>query len=174
MTVAKISLGFSELPSKIAILVYTQGCTVKCKGCFNTELWPFETKNSIRCNSPEELERLIKSTVDISICGKNPWIVWLGGDPLDQKDIVEVLKYFKEHGYNNCVYTGRTDESSSIPDAVKYYSSLMKIGPWEGIPVTDESSNQYFAIPHFDADLCELEKVTWKNLAPLLKQWKCQ
>lgn len=168
MIIASISLGFSEIPSHISVLIYTQGCHLHCPGCFNEELWPSTSEKAVVVETPQALENLIKSTIDINICGENPWIVWLGGDPVEQEDLPQFLEYLQKAGYNNCVYTGRTLDK--VSETVIDWTDIIKVGPWEGIPVTEVGTNQKFFC-NFGVleNKTVLREMKWHELQDFLK-----
>ena len=76
----------------IRVSIFMQGCTFKCKNCFNKETWDF--------NGGEEFNEKIIDEV-IELC-KNPNIKGLsilGGEPLHPKNIegtTKLAKRFKE------------------------------------------------------------------------------
>ncbi len=57
-------------------VIWVQGCSLHCPGCWNQDMWSFEERLVM---SKEQLWDLILSTKN-SIEG----ITWLGGEPLDQ------------------------------------------------------------------------------------------
>ena len=65
----------------VRFVLWTQGCSKGCKECYNPETWKFEGKDI----STNEIFELIDS---YNVDG----ITISGGDPLEQKDILELLE----------------------------------------------------------------------------------
>lgn len=91
--------------------IYLSGCTLRCKGCFNYEIWDF--------NSGEELTFDIENEIIESI--KPDYIQGLsilGGEPLDelnQKSVYSLLKRFKKELKNKDVWLWTGYRLESIP-----------------------------------------------------------
>lgn len=84
-------------------LIWVQGCSIGCKGCFNQHLWSYEPKYIV---SVTELVEKFKSRV-----GVIEGITLLGGEPTEQAwGLSLFLKGIKEIGLSTVVYTGRTYE----------------------------------------------------------------
>ena len=80
-------------------VIWVQGCSIHCKGCWNKEMWSFKTKNEV---SVAELTKRIIGESDI-IEG----ITLLGGEPLDQfEEIIELLYECKKNGLSTMLFTG--------------------------------------------------------------------
>lgn len=80
-------------------VIWVQGCSIHCKGCWNKEMWSFNTKNEISVS--ELLERI--SNEENNIEG----ITLLGGEPLDQfEEIIELLNECKNIGLSTMLFTG--------------------------------------------------------------------
>ena len=66
------------------LLIFCQGCTLRCPGCINQHLWEFGTGQDI---TPEEV---------LKLCNEVEGVTLHGGEPLDQSkpllDIVKILK----------------------------------------------------------------------------------
>lgn len=113
----------------IRVSLWTQGCDIRCKGCFNSDIWDYsggkewtkETENELLnlCSSPH-----IKG---LSI---------LGGEPLSQqnyKELIHLFKVFKEKYPDKDIWmwTGRTFENLTEEqmEVVRYVDVLVD-GPW--------------------------------------------
>ena len=84
-------------------LIWVQGCSIGCKGCFNKHLWAYEPKYIINV---QQLIVKFKSRV-----GKIEGITLLGGEPTEQaKGVAQLLEGVKDLGLTTVVYTGRTYE----------------------------------------------------------------
>jgi anaerobic ribonucleoside-triphosphate reductase activating protein len=129
--ISNISTGFIEIPANISLNLYVQGCKMRCEGCQNPDLQPFEGGTTI---SVGDLPTII--------AGRSlpTWICWLGGDAVYQPDgFLAFNKFFKANNYKICLYTGKTfEEIESLLEDV----DLVIDGAWEGIKVDEEGTNQ--------------------------------
>ena len=90
-------------------VIWFQGCSLRCKGCWNAELWPFEEKHLF---SPRDMFEMIRETEGIE------GVTFLGGEPLDQAGPILVLaKMLKEDVSSIMLYTGY--EMDEISGTVK-------------------------------------------------------
>lgn len=100
----------------IACSIFLQGCSHHCKNCFNPETWDFTKGKELTPNIQERFIELCKSSyIDcISI---------LGGEPFDQQDIYNFIKYLHSN-VNKPIYiwSGYTyEELLKIPYAKKCF-----------------------------------------------------
>ncbi len=80
-------------------VIWVQGCSIRCKGCWNQEMWSFKPKI---CLSVEEIFSQIKKEKD-DIEG----ITLLGGEPLDQYlDVDSLFARCQEIGLTTMLFTG--------------------------------------------------------------------
>jgi anaerobic ribonucleoside-triphosphate reductase activating protein len=80
-------------------VVWVQGCSIRCKGCWNREMWSFENNIILSVN---DLVHKIRDELDF-IEG----ITLLGGEPLDQfAEILELLQKCRELGLTTMLFTG--------------------------------------------------------------------
>jgi anaerobic ribonucleoside-triphosphate reductase activating protein len=80
-------------------VIWVQGCSIRCKGCWNAEMWDFEDKTTL---SILDLLRKIENEKD-SIDG----ITLLGGEPLDQfTEVAELLVECRKLGLSTMLFTG--------------------------------------------------------------------
>ena len=133
MKISAITTGFIEVPGKISLNIYVQGCKMACKGCQNTELQTFSGGTPVS----------IEDIPNISEKFRLPtWVCWLGGDAIYQSDAFMAFNtMFKKYGYNICLYTGmQFDEITELLDDV----DLVVDGPWEenNGTVSKETTNQ--------------------------------
>ena len=107
----------------IRVSIFMQGCTFKCKNCFNKETWDF--------NGGEEFNEKIIDEV-IELC-KNPNIKGLsilGGEPLHPKNIegtTQLAKKFKEKIPNKTIWiwTGFLYENIENKEILNYIDVLV-------------------------------------------------
>jgi anaerobic ribonucleoside-triphosphate reductase activating protein len=89
------------------IVIWVQGCAIKCKGCWNNDMWPFEIKYLYRT---DELFDMILGEEGLE------GITILGGEPLHQsKPLLRLVEMVKAHDYTTILYTGY--ELGEITDA---------------------------------------------------------
>jgi anaerobic ribonucleoside-triphosphate reductase activating protein len=82
-------------------VIWVQGCSIRCKGCWNQEMWSFENKTIL---SVKELLLKIQDEKDV-IEG----ITLLGGEPLDQyNEVSELLLECHKTGLTTMIFTGYT------------------------------------------------------------------
>lgn len=99
MNIAHIEEGSFIYGPGCRFVIWVQGCSVRCKGCWNTEMWSFENKTILNV---EELLCKIDNEKD-TIEG----ITLLGGEPLDQyKEVSELLVKSKANGLSTMLFTG--------------------------------------------------------------------
>lgn len=80
-------------------VIWVQGCSIHCKGCWNKEMWAFEDKTNL---SVQDLLHKIENEKD-DIDG----ITLLGGEPLDQfKEVAELLIECRKLGLSTMLFTG--------------------------------------------------------------------
>lgn len=80
-------------------VIWVQGCSIHCKGCWNKEMWSFKERE---LSSVEELFGRIENEKHL-IEG----ITLLGGEPLDQfEEIHQLLSKCRNIGLSTMVFTG--------------------------------------------------------------------
>jgi anaerobic ribonucleoside-triphosphate reductase activating protein len=80
--------------------VFFSGCEFKCKGCFNKELWDFNTGEQFNVYM---YENKIKPTINEHVAG----ISILGGEPLhykNLKDVSDLITWFKKDFPNKNIW----------------------------------------------------------------------
>jgi anaerobic ribonucleoside-triphosphate reductase activating protein len=82
----------------VRFVIWTQGCTLACEGCWNKQYW--STKGGTEVSVDSLIER-IASTEDIQ------GITLLGGEPLQQAEpVLKVIQAVKELNLSVFLYTG--------------------------------------------------------------------
>lgn len=74
-------------------VIWFKGCTLHCKGCINPELWP---------SDPESLYGITELAEEIT----SGEVTLLGGEPLQQKEILEFIRELKARGIGVILFTG--------------------------------------------------------------------
>ncbi len=84
----------------IRFVIWAQGCSIRCKGCWNKEMWSFKIKNEI---STDELFNKIINEKNIE------GITILGGEPFDQyEELLALIKRVRITELSIILYTGYT------------------------------------------------------------------
>lgn len=122
----------------IRLSVFVSGCTHRCEGCFNYELWDFNVGNDYDTDLEDSIIKELKRP-------HYDGITFLGGEPLElpnQKGVLQLLKRIRQECPNRNVwlYTGYTYEtdllnpssriySEELPEILKYVDILVD-GKW--------------------------------------------
>ncbi|MFK4784808.1 4Fe-4S single cluster domain-containing protein [Fusobacterium sp. MFO224] len=78
-------------------IIWTQGCSIRCKGCWNEKMHSFKKVNEIGC------KELLKLVVDSEVKG----VTFLGGEPFDQyKELLEIAKKLYELNISVIIFSG--------------------------------------------------------------------
>lgn len=121
--------------NKPSFTIWFAGCSHKCKGCHNPLLWDINNGSEY---TPKEILEVIKS-IDYDYDD----VVLLGGEPLEQDDIIELCGLLADEGYKVWLYTGYT----AVPKQIVGKLYFAKLGKYEedlkqeGFP---SSSNQRY------------------------------
>tara|TARA_B100000767_G_scaffold103469_1_gene99360 strand:- start:4073 stop:4639 length:567 start_codon:yes stop_codon:yes gene_type:complete len=85
----------------VRFVLWLQGCTLGCKGCWNQQFWPAEGGVAY------DIEELIKQIIDAKVEG----ITLLGGEPLQQAEsTLKLIQRVKEFDLTVFLYTGYTEK----------------------------------------------------------------
>ena len=107
------TLGLVDGPG-IRVVVFLQGCPLRCLFCHNPETWTVNDKFLI---TPEELVRHIYKYRNYF--GTDGGVTFSGGEPLFQHDfLLECLKLCKKMGINTCLDT--SGSCRGYEDILKY------------------------------------------------------
>ncbi|MDS0524749.1 pyruvate formate-lyase-activating protein [Clostridium sp. SHJSY1] len=115
------SMGLVDGPG-IRVVVFFQGCALRCKYCHNPDTWAVNEGEEY---SPERLVNKIKSFKPY-FQKSGGGVTFSGGDPLRQPEfLLEVLKLCKENDINTCIDTagygfGDYDEILKYTDLVLF------------------------------------------------------
>lgn len=90
----------NEFPGKVSCIVYTQGCNLNCVYCYNKQLIPFSEDSAV---STRELIQFLKERK-----GLLDGVVFTGGEPTLQLDLVDMCKEIKAFGYAIKINTNGT------------------------------------------------------------------
>ena len=121
---------FSEVPDEITLYIPLTNCTIRCPECNSKWLWKddgYELNHSV-------LEDLIRKNEGITC-------VCIGGGETDFFTLNSLFELIKSYDLKTCWYTGL----NKIPKEIDLrWLDFIKIGPFEGIPINEESTNQRF------------------------------
>ncbi|WP_370425056.1 4Fe-4S single cluster domain-containing protein [Tenacibaculum dicentrarchi] len=82
----------------IRYVIWTQGCSIKCKGCWSKDTWSFKTKNI-----KSTIELLTNITKDKELEG----VTILGGEAFDQyNELLDLIKEIRKTKLSIILYTG--------------------------------------------------------------------
>lgn len=113
MQIAKIVANASIYGPANRFVIWLQGCSLHCKGCWNKEMWAFDKGQKY---SVAELMQLIFNTPDIE------GITLLGGEPLDQyAETLALCQAAQAQNLSVMLFTGY--EMAEISD--KNYTPLL-------------------------------------------------
>ena len=78
-------------------VLWLQGCSIQCEGCWNDELWSFSGGKKM---SSEEIIQILQNNTDVGL-------TLLGGEPLDQAPaVLELIENCHTSGFDVMLYTG--------------------------------------------------------------------
>ena len=103
------------------LLLFTQGCSLRCKGCTNQHLWEFGKGVDVT------IEEILNQCTDLD------GLTLHGGEPLDQAgNLNELIKKTKEQGKSVVLFTGYNyKELNSIQRQAWLSSDIVISGRYE-------------------------------------------
>ena len=129
------------------MVIYFQGCSMHCRGCYNPDLWAFEPRSLY---TPQALFDLVKQ-----INSESPieGITLSGGEPFSQANIlIPFFKMVREVNLSIICYTGYSLEGILASDEKQFikYIDILSAGPYdenfkqEGLPLRGSSNKQLY------------------------------
>jgi anaerobic ribonucleoside-triphosphate reductase activating protein len=118
-SIARISTSFIDVPGSIAVAIYFAGCSIRCPGCQNKELWDRSQGTVMSID-------VVKAHID-----KHPLadsVVFLGGEPTDQIDFLCDL-CMSVTDKKKVLYTGR--EFEWLPANLVNQLNMIICGPYK-------------------------------------------
>jgi len=100
----KISL--IDFPGRIAAVIFTQGCNLRCPYCQNPDLIKITETSPVSLNAVWEYLLSRRKQLD--------GVAITGGEPLMQKDIIDTIKKIKNLGYEV-----KIDTNGTFPEILK-------------------------------------------------------
>ncbi len=104
----------------IRYVIWVQGCSLKCKGCFNPHFW------SQRGGSIQDVDSLLQAAIAARI--KHPEIegvTFLGGEPFEQSEsLAELSEKLRNENFSIMVFSGYTLAELKDTESAEYQPRL--------------------------------------------------
>ena len=114
------TMGLVDGPN-IRIVIFMQGCPLRCSFCHNPDTWKSISKLKMKSN--EVVDEIRKYRPYIEMGGG---VTFSGGEPLLQsKFLLEMLKLCKKAGIHTCIDTSGTGYSKKYLDEILKYTDLV-------------------------------------------------
>lgn len=107
-------------------VIWVQGCSIHCKGCWNKEMWSFKPKIT---TSITDLVQMI-----LPYQGVIEGVTILGGEPFDQyQEILELSAQVQSFGLSVMIFTGYEVEEIKTKSQTKIlsYTDILVSGRYE-------------------------------------------
>jgi len=113
----------SVLGPEKRIVVWTQGCSIRCKGCMSKHTWEFDEDKKVN------IYKFVSQLKNLNI--KN--ITISGGEPFDQKNLKLFLQELRKNGFNDIlVYSGyKYEYIKKTFKSLLYYIDVLISEPFE-------------------------------------------
>jgi len=114
------TMGLVDGPG-IRVVVFMQGCPLRCLFCHNPETWNKKSNNKM--TSKEIVDEVRKYRPYIE---KDGGVTFSGGEPLLQtKFLLEMLKMCKNAGFHTCIDTSGTGYTKKYLNEILKYTDLV-------------------------------------------------
>lgn len=114
------TMGLVDGPN-IRVVIFMQGCPLRCSFCHNPDTWKSISKLKMKSN--EVVDEIRKYRPYIEMGGG---VTFSGGEPLLQsKFLLEILKLCKKAGIHTCIDTSGTGYSKKYLDEILKYTDLV-------------------------------------------------
>ena len=114
------TMGLVDGPN-IRIVIFMQGCPLRCSFCHNPDTWNNESK--LRLEANEVVDEIRKYRPYIEMGGG---VTFSGGEPLLQSEfLLDMLKLCKKAGIHTCIDTSGTGYSKKYLDEILKYTDLV-------------------------------------------------
>jgi len=114
------TMGLVDGPN-IRVVIFMQGCPLRCSFCHNPDTWKSISKLKMKSN--EVVDEIRKYRPYIEMGGG---VTFSGGEPLLQsKFLLEMLKMCKKAGIHTCIDTSGTGYSKKYLDEILKYTDLV-------------------------------------------------
>jgi pyruvate formate lyase activating enzyme len=153
------TLGLVDGPG-IRVVVFLQGCNLRCKFCHNPETWNLKEKK--KTYTPKELVDYILKYKDYF--KDNGGVTFSGGEPLCQKEfLLECLKLCKKNDIHTCIDTAGYGDDY---DEILNYADLILMD----IKALDNTSYKWLTGKDIDKSLKFLNKCEEKHTKLWIRQ----
>ena len=116
------TMGLHDGPG-IRVVVFMQGCPLRCLFCHNPDTWTKESKLKMTANELVDQVRKYRSYIE-----NNGGITLSGGEPLFQSEFVlETFKLCKKAGIHTCLDTAGTGYDKEILEKILKYTDLVML-----------------------------------------------
>lgn len=92
-----VPLSTMDYPNQLAAVVFCQGCAWRCSYCHNPHLLPSQTDNSVTWRQFEEFLHRRRGLLEA--------VVFSGGEPTQQKELVPAVQQVKAMGFHVGLHT---------------------------------------------------------------------
>ena len=114
------TMGLVDGPN-IRVVIFMQGCPLRCIFCHNPETWDKISKNKM--TSKEIVDEVRKYRSYIELGGG---VTFSGGEPLYQSEfLLEMLKMCKKAGIHTCIDTSGTGYDKKYLNEILKYTDLV-------------------------------------------------
>ena len=114
------TMGLVDGPN-IRIVVFMQGCPLRCSFCHNPDTW--KAGMNKKMTSKEIVDEIRKYRPYIELGGG---VTFSGGEPLYQSEfLLEMLKLCKKAGIHTCIDTSGTGYDKELLDEILKYTDLV-------------------------------------------------
>lgn len=101
----------------IRYVIWMQGCSIRCKGCWNNKMWSFNKRNDI--STDDIVSEIVKQSDVID------GVTILGGEPFDQyDDLMSLVKKLRKKSFGILLYTGYSVEQLTISHKNNIFSYI--------------------------------------------------
>jgi anaerobic ribonucleoside-triphosphate reductase activating protein len=104
----------------IRYVIWVQGCSLKCKGCFNPHFW------SKHGGSIRDVDSLLQSAIAARITHPEiEGVTFLGGEPFEQAEsLAELSEKLRNENFSIMVFSGYTLAELKDSESAEYQSRL--------------------------------------------------
>lgn len=134
------TMGLVDGPG-IRVVVFMQGCSLRCKYCHNPDTWEYGVGEKITPENLVEKLKRYKAYFDTSKGG----VTFSGGEPLRQPEfLIEALKLCKKEGIHTCIDTAGS--------GIGMYNEILKYTDLVLFDVKDVTKEGYKNVTLVDMD----------------------
>ena len=155
------TMGLVDGPG-IRIVVFMQGCSLRCLFCHNPETWRENSK--LKLTSKEVVDEIRKYRPYIE---KDGGVTFSGGEPLFQSEfLLESLKLCKKAGIHTCIDTSGTSYDKKYLKEILKYTDLVILD----IKAVDDENYKKITGKSIDEFNCFYKELNKQNKKVWLRQ----